>query len=225
MEINSHLKEFEEKYNYKVIGAQQGSEAWFNIKLGVISASNASKVVAGKATATRATYMHTLCAQVLTGLHAEFSSAACDWGKDSEDAARASYEVMNNCKLTELPFIFKDSTFRTGCSPDAISENGRGVEIKCPANSANHMAFIATDKIKPEWNHQVQFTMWILGLDSWDFCSFDRRFKTKQLAIKTIARDSEMHKKMDDLIPAFIMDMDEMLMPLGIKYGSQWSQL
>lgn len=225
METNKYLKEFEKKYNYEVIGAEQGSEAWFTAKLGVISASNADKVLAGKTTKTRATYMHTLCAQVLTGLHHDVAAKSMEWGSDSEDAARASYEVMNDCKLTELPFVFKDSSFRCGASPDSLTDDGGGVEIKCPFNSANHMAFIDSGYIKPEWNYQLQFTMWVMGVDSWDFCSFDPRFKVKPLAIKTVARDEGTHKKFDDLVPLFTYDMDKMLKELGVEFGDQWKGL
>lgn len=223
--MKTYLKEFEEKYNYKVINSQQGGESWFHLKLGVISASNAGKVIAKKTTATRLTYLHTLAAQVLTKQHASFGSEACDWGTHNESAARASYEMMHNCELEELPFIFKDDTFRCGASPDALNKaSGDGVEIKCPFGSVNHMAFIASDKIKPEYLHQIQFSMWVMGIESWNFCSFDPRFSVKPLAVKIIKRDSEAQKKFDDLVPEFITDLDDVLMKFGVKFGDQWTQ-
>lgn len=221
-EVKGLHKVFEERYKYPIANAQQGSEAWFNLKLGVVSASNAYKAVAGKTTATRQTYMHELVAQVCTGQHPDIGSAAMDWGNSNEDAARASFEMMNDTKLTELPFVFKDNNFREGASPDAVDQWGSGVEIKCPYNSANHIAFIASDKIKPEYQWQIQYTMRVLDTDLWYFCSFDPRMKTKPLAIKTVKRDSEMQAKLDDLVPAFIEDMDKMLESVGVKFGDQW---
>ena len=48
--INKTLKAFEKKYGVDVTDTRQGSESWFTLKLGVLSASNASKIVAKKGT-------------------------------------------------------------------------------------------------------------------------------------------------------------------------------
>ena len=67
-QIDSLLKKFEKKYKFTIAGADQGSEEWFKLKLGVLSASNANKIVAKVGTQTRATYMSELIAQVVTGV-------------------------------------------------------------------------------------------------------------------------------------------------------------
>lgn len=225
-DIEALYRVFEDKYGYKIEGVtQQGSESWFNLKLGVISASNASKVVAGKKTATRQTYMNQLVAQVCTGLHKDISGPALTWGSTSEDAARATFEMLNETELVELPFVFKDATFREGASPDAVDQWGSGIEIKCPYASENHIAFAIDEEIKPEYQWQLQYTMRVCESDSWHFCSFDPRMKKNPLASKLVERDSEMQKKMDDLIPEFISDMDEMLKVLGFEFGEQWKSL
>ena len=45
-QIDQLLSDFEKRYSLNVRGCEQGSAAWFNMKLGVISASNASRAVA-----------------------------------------------------------------------------------------------------------------------------------------------------------------------------------
>lgn len=216
---------FEDRYNYKITNAKQGSGDWFNLKLGVVSASNVNRAVAKKGTATRDTYLHELVAQVCTGLHSDVSSAAMEWGTTNEDAARATFEMMNETKLTELTFVFKDDKFREGASPDAVDEWGGGVEIKCPYNSVHHIAFAASDKIKPEYNWQLQYTMRVFETDHWTFCSYDPRMKKNPLATMVVKRDEEMQKKMEDAIPEFISDMDIVLKSLGFEFGEQWQTI
>src|SRR3990167_5106863 len=102
-DINKTLKAFEDCFNLPVKDAMQGSDAWFKLKLGVLSASNASKIVAKKDSETRHTYMAELCAQVCTGIMEEINSKYLDWGNQNEDAARSSYEFFSGQTITEVP--------------------------------------------------------------------------------------------------------------------------
>lgn len=221
-EINDTIKVFENQYKLPVGDVKQNTEEWLKLKLGVISASNASKVVAKKGTDTRNTYLCQLVAQVCTGITEELNNRYVEWGKLNEDAARSSYEFSTGYTVTELPFVFKDTKFRVGCSPDFLSTESKGGEIKCPYNSENYVKFLVADEIKPEYQWQNQFTMYVLGCDSWDFAQFDPRMKKSPLHMVTIERDEEMQKKLTDAIPELISDMDKMLKKIGVKFGDQW---
>lgn len=223
-EINALLARFEKKFGYQIGGAEQGSEAWFRAKLGVISASNASKAVAKKDSDTRLTYMCELVAQVCTGLQNEIKAIAMEWGNQHEDAARAYYEFSSGLTMTKLPFVFKDDSYRVGCSPDGLVNDRKGAEIKCPFDSGNFIKFLCEARIKPEWQWQCQFTMNVLGAEQWDFCQYDPRMQKNMLALKTIDRDDKMQVTLDDAIPQFIHDMDKMLAQIGIRFGDQWSK-
>jgi hypothetical protein len=225
-EINQTLSSFSQKYNIPVNDVSQGSEAWSKLKLGVISASNASKVVAKKDSDTRLTYMAELVAQISTGIMEEINSKYLDWGNQQEAAARSSYVFAHDCALVELPFVFRDESFREGCSPDALLGDGsKGIEIKCPYNSVHYIKFLTEDKIKPEYVWQYQYTLRVLDADTWDFVQYDPRMKKKPMHIVTVKRDEEKQKTFDDLIPAFIEDMDSMLAKVGIKFGEQWERV
>lgn len=221
---NLNLK-FAEKFGYKIEGAPQRSEAWFNSKLGVISASNISKVTAKAGSATRYTYMCDLAAQILTGMHNDIKAVAMDWGNQHENAARAYYESRAKVQITELPFVFKDDSFREGCSPDGIVSDSRGVEIKCPFNSTNFVKFLHSGEIDTDWEKQVQHNMRVLGSSQWDFGQYDPRSNGKVLKFITIERDEKYQKIMDDAIPEFIKELDDILECLGVKFGDQWTRL
>jgi putative phage-type endonuclease len=221
-EINQTLSEFEKKFGLPILGAPQKSELWFKTKLGVPSASNASKIVAKADSDTRASYMASLVAQVCTGIMDELNTKYMDWGNTHEDGARSSYEFQSGYTVTELPFVFKDTSFRVGCSPDGFVTETKGVEIKCPYNSEHHIKTLLADKIKPEYQWQTQFTLWVLDAESWDFVSYDPRMRKKPMAILTVERDEKKMKTFDELVPAFIEDMDKMLAQIGIEFGDQW---
>lgn len=223
--IYQSLSGFGQTFGWQVADAQQGSEAWFKLKLGVISASRVSEAVAKKDSATRNSYMCELVAQVCTGVQEEINSKHMDWGNQHEDAARSCYEFMTGLQMTQLPFVFKDGLWREGCSPDGIVTNDRGAEIKCPWASENYIKFLTADAIKPEYKWQANYTMRIMDADAWDFVQYDPRMKSKPMHIVTFGRDAEMQKKMDDLIPEFILDMDKMLAQIGVKFGEQWVRL
>lgn len=225
IEIDANLEQFEKKFGFKVRGAAQQSEIWFQMKLGVLSASNAYKIVAKRDSETRNTYMCELIAQVCTGIIDEISAEALDWGKQHEDAARSYYEFSNNVTMTQLPFVFKDDGYRVGGSPDGMVSDVRGAEIKCPWNTANYIKFLVSDEIKSEWKWQNQFNMWVTGAEEWDFCQFDPRMKKKPMKTLTAIKDVEKHKVFEDLVPVFISDMDEMLAKIGVSFGSQWERI
>lgn len=225
IQVEELLAKFEGKYGLRISGAQQQSEAWYWAKLGVLSASNASKIVAKRDSETRHTYMCDLIAQVCTGLHTEISAAALDHGNQYEDAARAYYELTTNLHITPVPFIFKDDSFREGASPDAFVTENRICEIKCPLNSANYAKFLVSDDIKPEWRYQAQFIMRVTGCERFDFCMYDPRFKVKPLKILPFERDDEAQKKFDDAVPQFIEDLDKALAQIGIQFGEQWKRI
>lgn len=225
-EIQDTLEKFQTQYGIAVADAQQGSDIWFRMKLGVLSASNASKIVAKKDSETRATYMAELVAQVATGMVEEINSKYLDWGNEHEDAARSSYEFMSDHKLTNVPFVYADESFRVGCSPDAlILDMKKGLEIKCPFNTVHYIKFLTDEKLKPEYRWQNQFQMMVTGAEIWDAVQFDPRMKKSPIHVVTVERDEAMQKTLADAVPQFVSDMDKMLARAGFEFGEQWSRI
>jgi predicted phage-related endonuclease len=201
---------------------EQGSPDWLKAKLGVISASNISKVLAKKGSETRHGYMMELIGQIATREPEEFNAKQLEWGKANEAAARAEYEFQSGNNVETAGFIYGPDK-RAGCSPDGmITGLNRGVEIKCPFTSRVHADFLLMDKIKPEYVLQCQFSMWVTGFDSWDFCSYHARFKSRMLKSITLERDIELMKRFEDEVGQFIFEMDEHIKRLNLKFGEQW---
>ena len=223
---NDLLLKFEQKFGFFVKDVDQGSDEWLSLKLGVISASMVHSLVpgrGGKFKQARETYMNQLVAQVCTGLMPEINGKALEWGSHHESAARACYHFQTGFDLDQVPFVFKDDLFREGCSPDSLTKD-RGVEIKCPYNSENYIAFLVSDKIKPEYQWQVQYSMRVLDCEKYDFAQYDPRMRKKPIKIFEVGRDEEAQKVLEDCIPSFIEEMDQKLKSIGIEFGEQWVQ-
>lgn len=224
--LEQQVKSFQDKFGVDIIKAEQGSLAWLQTRLGVITASEVHKAVAKLGTETRNTYMCQLVSEVATGFVEEINSKYLDWGKMHEAAARASYEFQNDCEIESVNFIFKDDTFREGASLDGfIKGSNKIIEIKCPYNPTNYIKFVVEDKIKAEYMWQYQFQMRVTGADVADFAQFDPRMNVTPFKAITVERDSEFQKKFDEMIPQFISDMDTMLEMVGISFGDQWKRL
>lgn len=224
-DVESLLAKFESQYGYNVRGSMQKSAAWLNLKLGVVSASNANKFVAKKGSATRDSYIADLVGQVCTGILPEINGRALEWGNDYEDAARSGYEFATNNSVNDLLFAFKDDSFRLGCSPDGLVSETKAVEIKCPFSTANYVIFATQDKIKPEYQWQYQFQLWVLEAEEMDFVQFDPRMRVSPLHIITVKRDEKKIQQLEDSYEPFIEDMDKALKSLGIEFGEQWKRL
>lgn len=225
-QIEKQIKTFQDTYGVDILNAEQGSTAWLQCRLGVITASEVSKAVAKPGTETRNTYLCQLVAEVATGVIEEINSKYLDWGKMHEAAARASYEFANDCEIQNVGFIFKDETFREGASLDGfIKGQNKIIEIKTPYNPTNYIKFLMEDKIKSEYMWQYQFQMRVTGAEVADFVQFHPEMKAHPFKALTVERDEEYQKKFDDLLPAFKKDMDDMLEKLGIEWGEQWSRL
>lgn len=221
------LREFEAKYGLAIRDARQGSDVWLKTKLGVVSASNASRAVSKEGTETRNTYLCKLVADVCTGvIEDDYNFKQTNWGKENEDAARSSYEFSTNQHMSPLPFVFKDGLFRVGCSPDGVILGAnKPAEIKCPWDSTNYVKFLLEGIQKPEWKWQNQMTMWVMEADEMDVTHFDPRMKTTPIHTVLVKRDPDMQKRLSEAIPELLHDMDKMLEELGVKFGEQWLRL
>src|SRR4051812_47586094 len=120
----------------------QGSDAWFQARLGRVTASRVADVIAktkSGSSAQRANYAAQLIAERLTGRVAEsYSNAAMAHGTEYEPEARSAYEFFHSASVTEIGFVPHPTIEQAGCSPDGLIGLDGLLEIKCP-NSATHL--------------------------------------------------------------------------------------
>ena len=216
-----------------VYDLDQGSDEWLRHRAGVITASRAHDIIkTGKAkgsySESRKAYMLELIAQVCTGLVPDSASfKQAEWGHENEPLAREAYEALEFVSVNQCGLIYRDESLRCAISPDGIMED-RGLEIKNPFTSQVHIATLLDGKIKPEYVTQCQYSLWVTGLERWDFASFDWRMRGRpenRLVVIPQYRDEEVMARFDEEIPKFCAEMDEALERLGFKFGQQWEKI
>jgi len=209
---------------------EQGSYDWLKLRLGVITASEAGKVISiprsgKKWTDTKLSYFYTLLGEVCTGEVVEVTAKPLAWGKEHESSARTLFEFTSGVDVSDASIIYKDDSLRCACSPDGLCSDGRGLELKSPYTTAVFMKFRlgGFDAIKAEYMAQVQYSMWVTGRDAWYFANYDPRMKREGIHHVLVEREQEYMNKFDDMVPEFIEKMDQSLAEIGFKFGEQWN--
>ena len=201
----------------------QGSPEWHALRIGKVTASRVSDVVAKTKTgwgASRANYMAELIAERLTGEPAEkFSNAAMAWGTEKEPDARAAYEFFRDAQVVEIAFIDHPSIGMTGASPDGLVGDHGLVEIKCP-NTATHLDTLLTQTIPSKYVTQMLWQMEVSGRAWCDFVSYDPRLpETMSLFVKRVERDDNLIDEMRSLVIEFLDEIEQKITALNRMYG------
>ena len=192
---------------------EQGTEEWFTIRIGKVTASRVADVIAKTKTgysATRDNYMAQLVCERLTGQKGEsFSNAAMQHGTDTEPLARAAYEALKDVLVDEVGFVPHPSIEMAGASPDGLVGDDGLLEIKCP-NTATHIETLLSQSVPGKYNTQMQFQMACTGRQWCDFVSFDNRLPTElQLFVKRVPRDNVFIRLIEAEIIQFIAELDD----------------
>lgn len=156
--------------------APQGSIAWDNARLGVVSGTFMKSVVtplgAARSGKGADSARRRLVADLVYGVPRDiFPTAAMDEGSDGEPHARKWYEGALGVKAVETGFIYADDRKMWGVSPDGITTEGVYNEIKCLQRDG-HMAIVESEAVPGEHIPQCQYGMWVTGAKFCDFIAW-----------------------------------------------------
>jgi len=197
---------------------EQGTDAWFEARIGKVTASRVADVIAKTKTGystSRDNYMAQLVCERLTKQKAEgFTNAAMQHGTETEPLARLSYEVAQNVLVDEVGFVPHPSIEMAGASPDGLVGDDGLLEIKCP-NTATHIETLLSQTVPGKYNTQMQFQMACTGRKWCDFVSFDNRLPHElQLFVKRVPRDDVFIKQIEAEIVQFLAELDDKITKL-----------
>ena len=210
--------------NTPIINCVQGSPEWFAARVGKVTASRLSDVMAKNRAGTgwgvtRTNYIAELVAERLTGVSAErFSSAEMQRGNEVEPDARAAYEFWRNVDVEQVGFIPHQTIGDTGASPDGLVGTLGLVEIKCP-NTATHIETLLGGSIKGTYVLQMQWQMACTGRQWCDFASYDPRMpETMRLFVQRVERDAEVIASLESGVVEFLKEVRETEAKLRAKF-------
>jgi hypothetical protein len=211
-------------FGFNPVDVEQGSIDWGIMRLGVLSASKADKIVAGVKTDGRATYMSELISGIINCTPPDNGSfKQTEWGHLYEPVARDALSVaLGYVEIKEIPFMYKDKTMRCGVSPDGLFDDVI-CEIKAPYDGTHHVKHMSFDVTKSEWEWQRQFQLYAADANEHIFCTYDPRVVLgKNLHYTRNEKDDKRQATLADAVPQFIADLDKALASIGVEFGQHW---
>jgi putative phage-type endonuclease len=196
----------------------QGSEEWFQLRLGVATASNFDKIITagGKQSTTLEKYALQLATdKMLTTPEPSYKNEAMIRGTELEPLAREAYQE-ETFNIVEQITMFKSDCGNFGYSPDGLVGDDGLIEIKCP-KATTHFQYIIDNKAPADYWQQLQGGLWLSGRKWIDFVSYHPDFKTKQLFIIRVGRDEDYITKLAELANKVILLRNEFLNKLEGK--------
>lgn len=202
-------------------GIEQGSDEWHALRIGRVTGSRISDVLAqgrgGAPSKERAKYLAAIVAERLTGKSAEmtFKSAAMERGNELEAKARKAYEWNQGVTVRQVTFVTHPDIEMAGASPDGLVGDDGGYETKCP-DTHTHLGYLLGGSISKNYRDQVQWNMACTGRKWWDWCSYDDRLPGNRGAYhrRRIERDDEYIAMMEDEVRSFLREVEAMILKI-----------
>lgn len=209
----------------KILNHPQGSPEWLAARIGLVTASRVSDVIAktksGPST-SRLNYMGELVAELLTGVSAESGFINDDMrrGIELEPKARFAYEMQTDQVVREVGLVLHP-TLRAGASPDGLVGDGL-IEIKCP-RTHTHIEYLLGGVPPLKYVPQMAWQCICTGRPWVDFASFDPRLpKDLQLFVVRYEPTMAYLQSLEAEVTSFIAEVDEKVASLrGIAQINQ----
>lgn len=190
----------------EILDMDQGSEAWFQARCGIVTASRFSDVLAKGEGKTRARYMNELAAEIIRGTPEPdpYTNAHMERGHEQEDEARKAYAFLMDADPLAVGFLRNG---RTGASPDSLVGDKGGLEIK------SALGHIQIDRLKrgmlpSEHAAQVHGCMWVAEREWWDFVSYSPGLP---LFVTRVHRDEAYITNLAKTVDAFVEELDALV--------------
>ena len=209
-----------------ILDLEQGSDEWLRARLGKVTGSKVSDVLAKGAGKTRAKYLAQLVAERLTGKPTEtFKSAAMDYGSEHEEKARIAYRWHRGLRdedIQKVGFVLHPTIEGAGASPDAFVGEDGGVEIKMPETHTHLDYLLRGEKAIPKsYRDQIQWNMACSGRQWWDFVSYDFRLPEDRGAYfrHRFERDGAYISEMETEVSRFLIEVEATIVKIDHKVG------
>ena len=192
---------------------QQNTDEWLQLRVGKVTSSGVGKIMAnfGKAFGPPAKeYAVKIALEQLTGnaVGYNYTNAHMDRGHEQEPIARALYEDMYFCEVSNGGFF---DNILTGDSPDGLLYDDGVIEIK---SVIGHVQFstIKRGSFDPKYKWQLVFHLRETGRDYVDYVSYSSDFpEGNRLYVYRCDRDSfkEEFKMVDERLEQFYKLVDD----------------
>lgn len=161
---------------------QQGSDDWFESRIGRITASNVGAILGLSPFRTHADVMRSMVREWNGALSEFIGNVATEYGVINEHLARHDYQLATGNIVESTGFHTYENWL--GASPDGLIGDDGLVEIKCPYSLRNGGEFKDLDK-QEHYYAQIQIQLFVTGRKWCDFIQWHR----DGLKIETVKYD------------------------------------
>lgn len=156
-------------YHFDLI---QGSPEWHAARAGKWTASQAATTMSGLDTDGLAKLVKRIAWERVHGpVEGGFKSAAMERGNAVEPEARDWYVFQMTRAVWQVGLVDHATIPNVAWSPDAVTSDKGGAEIKCPLEMA-WMDVKRTRKVPAEYRWQCRWATWVGGLEWLDFVAY-----------------------------------------------------
>ena len=203
---------------------EQRTEEWFQQRLGKVTASRISDVIAKTKTGvstSRQNYLVQLVSERLTGKKGDsFVNQAMLDGIERESAARALYMLNRDVSVTEVGFFDHPVINNSGASPDGAvnaEEDGKYaglIEIKCPIETT-HTNTLMSKSVPSKYIPQMQWQLACTNASWVDFVSYNPNFPPElQLFIARVDRNQIYISELEVEVEKFLDEVEQTIIKL-----------
>jgi putative phage-type endonuclease len=186
----------------------QGTQEWFDVRLGLPSASCFDRIVTMKGEPSKQSekYLFKLAGEKVSGKAEEsYQNDAMKRGVEMEDQARQMYQIMQDAIVEQVGFCVSEGGW--GCSPDGLVGEDGMIEIKCPS-IAVHVEYLLNGKLPSDYFQQTQGQLLVTGRKWVDFVSFYPGLKP---LIVRVTPDVEFHQKLKAELEKFVIRLNDVI--------------
>lgn len=202
----------------------QGTELWFEQRLGVLTSSRIVDAVTKRKRNPKEplqAYLDLrldLAVERVTKKPAEhFVSMWMERGAELEPLARAAYELRKDTPVTTVDFVLHPTMDWCGCSPDGLVGDDGLIEIKCPKRNT-HAEYVLGECAPSEYLPQMMWQLAVTGREWVDFCSYHPDFPDPlDLCIYRLHRDSQAIAVMEAEAAVFLKETADLT--LRLRHG------
>jgi putative phage-type endonuclease len=192
----------------KILSAPQGSSAWLQARIGLVTASRMPDVMdylkKGGEGAARRNYRTELIAERLTNRSEDhYVSPEMEFGSEYEPFARAAYEIAQDVMVDQVGMVYHPTIENSAASPDGLVADDGCIEIKVP-KTANHLKWMQAGIVPAEHQDQCLWVMACAERQFCDFISFDPRLpEGLRIFCVRMPRDEERISRMEEEVRKF----------------------
>lgn len=193
----------------EILNFPQGSDEWFQARLGSIGGSSIASVVAGGKGKMRKNLLYRLAGEILSGVKYDgYSNHHMERGIEQEAEARELYELVTGNVVKQVGLV--KETDHTHYSPDGLIDPDGLLEIKCTIPSV-HIETVISNKVPSEYLKQVQWGMTICDREWADFVSYSPLITDNPIFITRMEFNTKLHNELREGSDKFIRELKEIV--------------